>query len=540
MGFLFPNFSTIIPGTVTWDDDQLLRLGTDGDQVFVNRSSTLSADTALSSVLIGTPVTPALAANSLIVSNVTASGDILIAGNRGGNSEAYLFADTSVGVLYLSPVQGGLMVALAADAPAPDNGNMHIWSATAGSVTADGNTQLTIESSGNAGINILSGNSNYGVLQFGDDGSVAAGYIKYAHNTKEMGLAVEDGGFVSLSDDRTFALGNDHDQAFYNRSTALNANTALTNVLIGTPVTPALAANSLIVANITASGDMLFVTNNGGNSLGWLHMDGSENDITFYNPSGTALNLNYDAGISLSPVGINVSGGADALVTLGPGGRNGDWDFLQVDGLATLTANSTTVTSARLDLSVAHGSYTITTAAGLYVNTVTRSSGSGTVTNSAGIYVEDAGTFGTNNYAIFVDSGSIRLDGSLWVESSSTEGTAGEQLTSGGAGTVMTWAAAGSLREFKKMRGVLDPTIALERVLSAPVEIWTYDPDARVSTHDFDTEYTGVVADKAPWAMHHEGKIFSPVSAFGHTAGAVQALYSEIESLKKKIVELGK
>lgn len=88
-------------GSFTLDNDKILALGTGGDQAFVNRSTTLAATTALTSVLIGTPVTPALAADSLIISNTTASGDILIAANRGGNSENYLFVDSSTGDLYL-------------------------------------------------------------------------------------------------------------------------------------------------------------------------------------------------------------------------------------------------------------------------------------------------------------------------------------------------------------------------------------------------------------------------------------------------------
>lgn len=83
-------------------DDILLTLGTDGDQVLLNRSSVLNANTSLASVLIGTPVASALAANSLIISNVTASGDIAMYGNLGGNSQQFLFYDTSASTLYLS------------------------------------------------------------------------------------------------------------------------------------------------------------------------------------------------------------------------------------------------------------------------------------------------------------------------------------------------------------------------------------------------------------------------------------------------------
>ena len=86
---------TLIANDTPVADDALILLGTDSDQVLLNRSTALLANTALTSVLIGVPISPALAANSLIISNATASGDILIAGNLGGNSRAYFFADVS-------------------------------------------------------------------------------------------------------------------------------------------------------------------------------------------------------------------------------------------------------------------------------------------------------------------------------------------------------------------------------------------------------------------------------------------------------------
>lgn len=93
---------TINGATLTINDNSILKLGTDGDIAQVLRSTALDANTALTSVLVGTPVTPAVAANSLIIGNITASGDILFAANRGGNSEAFLFYDTSARTLSLT------------------------------------------------------------------------------------------------------------------------------------------------------------------------------------------------------------------------------------------------------------------------------------------------------------------------------------------------------------------------------------------------------------------------------------------------------
>lgn len=82
-------------------DGSSLALGTDSDWVLVNRATTLGANTALTSVLVGTPVTPAIAANSLIQSGITANGDYLLAAQTGGNSQAWLWVDSSAGLMTL-------------------------------------------------------------------------------------------------------------------------------------------------------------------------------------------------------------------------------------------------------------------------------------------------------------------------------------------------------------------------------------------------------------------------------------------------------
>jgi len=82
-------------------DDVLFKLGTDSDIVLLNRSTILATNTSLENVLIGTPVTPALAANSLIISNVTENGDVLIAANDGGTSYAGIFLDGSEGETHI-------------------------------------------------------------------------------------------------------------------------------------------------------------------------------------------------------------------------------------------------------------------------------------------------------------------------------------------------------------------------------------------------------------------------------------------------------
>jgi hypothetical protein len=100
------HFTTaVFGGSVTgnWKvlDDALMIWGTTSDIVGLNRSTVLNANTALASVLIGTPVAQALAANSFMLSNVTASGDIALYANLGGHSQQFFFYDTSASTLWL-------------------------------------------------------------------------------------------------------------------------------------------------------------------------------------------------------------------------------------------------------------------------------------------------------------------------------------------------------------------------------------------------------------------------------------------------------
>ena len=85
-------------------DDEHRVFGTDGDIVQLLRSGSLGANATLANVIVGSPNTPAIPANTLILSNITGSGDVVMVYNRGGNSEAFLHADASGAELRLMGV----------------------------------------------------------------------------------------------------------------------------------------------------------------------------------------------------------------------------------------------------------------------------------------------------------------------------------------------------------------------------------------------------------------------------------------------------
>lgn len=94
-----------------------------------------------------------------------------------------------------------------------------------------------------------------------------------------------------IPDDILFTLGDDSDIAMLLRSSTYTADNALTGVLIGTPDTSGLAADSLIIANKTEDGDMLFAINDGGTSRQFLFMDGDTGLLNLGSPATSSHSL---------------------------------------------------------------------------------------------------------------------------------------------------------------------------------------------------------------------------------------------------------
>lgn len=133
-------------------DSVAILLGTDADIVIVHNPDTLAANTSLTlqsiSVLVGTPVTPvALAANSTYISNITASGDILLAVNNGGNSFMAFMADASTGNTLLGAISGSSVDVYVAGTKVLDiAANLALYSAAASTA----NQVLTVTNTSNA------------------------------------------------------------------------------------------------------------------------------------------------------------------------------------------------------------------------------------------------------------------------------------------------------------------------------------------------------------------------------------------------------
>ena len=381
-------------------------------------------------------------------------------------------------------------------------------------------------------------------------------------------------GSLEVADNVIFSLGNDNDQAFINRSAVLNAATAVTGVVVGTPVTAAIPANSLIQSNVTADGDQVFMGQTGGNSQEWLRYDASAKLVVVNEASGdvdvrvetdgNANALNIDGGTNSAAIGSAVVAGSALSIS-------------NLTGRDTVTSVGVQAHVPAATFNDTAGAATIAIMADVLVGVQTHTATNArTYSDAATIYVAGAPVASTNvtqtrSYAALFDADTVRVDGTLQlglagsvlgvmtfngntsgtvtVQSAAAAGTwaltlpvddgdAGEQLQTDGNG-ITSWEAAGSLRAFKHIGDQVSAALGLERILDTPIYAWRYrkpeEADTRITTTgDYDNVYVGPMAEDAPWAMHHRKRIFDPVSAFGHACLAIQALAARVTELEAK------
>jgi hypothetical protein len=111
-----------------------------------------------------------------------------------------------------------------------------------------------------------------------------------------------------FADNVDIALGTNADILMRNRSTAAAANLEITDIILGTSVHPGVAANSLVVSNITADGDMMFATNRGGNTEAHMLFDASAGDTFLYARGVQAMKITGGGAIVVTP-SITANGG---------------------------------------------------------------------------------------------------------------------------------------------------------------------------------------------------------------------------------------
>ena len=157
---------------------------------------------------------------------------------------------------------------------------------------------------------------------------------------------------VGSDDSSAWSLGEDGDIVFFMRSSALSADAEVTGLIEGTSDHQGVAADSLIVSNITDDGDMMFLVSDGGNSKEFLYANGDTADLQLGHGMATATLKTASGDLTLNPGGnIVVSSalnggtdgsGIDVVLYSGTAGDNLTWDaseeVLQITGTDAATS----------------------------------------------------------------------------------------------------------------------------------------------------------------------------------------------------------
>ncbi len=201
-------------------------------------------------------------------------------------------------------------------------------------------------------------------------------------------------------------------------TTLLAANTALEGVLVGTPVSPALAVDSLVISNLVPDGDIAIITTStAGNSQAGFVIDASAGTTTIY-AAGVAQ-LGFGSGSVVfndasADVNFRIETDGLAYAIYSDGGKNalvlgGNTDTSSADQLITVSraARTATTTVNYFDLAIAPaGAVTIPAGTTAVVASASVAepniTATGTVTNATTLYIASQPTEGgTTNSAIF-------------------------------------------------------------------------------------------------------------------------------------------
>ena len=84
---------------------------------------------------------------------------------------------------------------------------LHVIEGSSGQGTPHTNSALVLESDGETGINILSGNTNFGGIVFGDDGDADIGFIQYKHDDNYIRFGTNTSERMRINSDGRVGIG---------------------------------------------------------------------------------------------------------------------------------------------------------------------------------------------------------------------------------------------------------------------------------------------------------------------------------------------
>lgn len=198
-------------------------------------------------------------------------------------------------------------------------------------------------------------------------------------------------------------------------SSAVNAATAITNLIVGTPVTAAIPAGSAVYSNITADGDQVFMGQTGGNSQEWLRYDASAKAIIVNEASGD-VDFRLESNVLSNFLVIDANSCLNGQIAFGgavPTNPQAFFSILPAVNATGVTADQSYFHATLLPgaaVTIPTGTAGVVASLNLHEPNITAT---GTVTVACTLRIVDAPTEGSSNYALWVDAGVTRLDGNL-------------------------------------------------------------------------------------------------------------------------------
>lgn len=232
-----------------------------------------------------------------------------------------------------------------------------------------------------------------------------------------------------MADDTNLAFGTGSDHAIQNNNLAINANTATTGIIVGTPIVTAIPANSLIVGGVAGMGDFVLVSPRAGlthsheifrvdESAGLIVFNEASNDWDFrIETDGVAAAFSLDAGANTLAIGVATTFNANLVLPdntdLTFTGATGTNDIVLTNGLAdALSITDGAADILVVDTSTAGNVLTATAAAAFtgYVRSSHATAASGYATG-AGAAVTQITSKSTATPAITTPTGQITTHG---------------------------------------------------------------------------------------------------------------------------------
>ncbi len=123
---------------------------------------------------------------------------------------------------------------------------------------------------------------------------------------------------VGFGDDALLALGTNDDIVMWNQSTALSAGVEVANAIVGSSVLADIPANSLIVSDITADGDLVFVGRTGANSLEYVRADASALELVV-NEASNDIDFRVESDGDANAIFVNAGNSRVGILNGSPG-----------------------------------------------------------------------------------------------------------------------------------------------------------------------------------------------------------------------------